>query len=161
MPAGLSIVEPPFLDSHFLARLQFAFTVSLHIVFPVLTIGLASYLAVLEGLWLKTDRAVDLDPCHFWSRGFAVAFGMDIVFGLVMAYRFGTNRGGFSTFAGGVNGPLQAHEVLTAFSLEAGFPGVTLFGKRRVGPGLRVMATVMVAIGAPSWRPVLAPLQAF
>ena len=85
MPAGLSILEPPFLGSHFLARLQFAFTVSFHIVFPVLTIGLAGYLAVLEGLWLKTGRAVDLDPRHFWSRGFAVAFGMDVVFGLVMA----------------------------------------------------------------------------
>lgn len=135
------------IDALFLARLQFAFTISFHIVFPALTIGLASYLAVLEGLWLKTKRQVYLDLYHFWIKVFAVAFGMGVVSGLVMAYQFGTNWSGFSTFAGGITGPLLAYEVLTAFFLEAGFLGVMLFGLRRVGPGLHFMSTVMVALG--------------
>lgn len=135
------------IDAMLLARIQFAFTVSFHIVFPALTIGLASYLAVLEGLWLKTRRTVYLDLFHFWVKVFAVAFGMGVVSGLVMAYQFGTNWSGFSKFAGGVTGPLLAYEVLTAFFLEAGFLGVMLFGLQRVGPGLHFMSTVMVAIG--------------
>jgi cytochrome bd ubiquinol oxidase subunit I len=135
------------VDALLLARIQFAFTISFHIVFPALTIGLASYLAVLEGLWLKTKREVYLDLYHFWIKVFAVAFGMGVVSGLVMAYQFGTNWSGFSRFAGGVTGPLLAYEVLTAFFLEAGFLGVMLFGLRKVGPGLHFVATVMVAAG--------------
>jgi cytochrome d ubiquinol oxidase subunit I len=135
------------MDALLLARLQFAFTISFHIVFPALTIGLASYLAVLEGLWLASRRPVYLDLFHFWKKVFAVAFGMGVVSGLVMAYQFGTNWSGFSTFAGGVTGPLLTYEVLTAFFLEAGFLGVMLFGMRRVGPGLHFFATVMVALG--------------
>jgi cytochrome d ubiquinol oxidase subunit I len=121
--------------------------VSFHIVFPALTIGLASYLAVLEAIWLGTGRQVYLDLYHFWLKIFAVAFGMGVVSGLVMAYQFGTNWSRFSTFAGGVTGPLLAYEVLTAFFLEAGFLGVMLFGLRRVGPGLHFLSTVMVALG--------------
>ena len=135
------------IDALLLARIQFAFTISFHIVFPALTIGLASYLAVLEGLWLKTGNKVFLDLYHFWLKSFAVAFGMGVVSGLVMAYQFGTNWSGFSRFAGGITGPLLAYEVLTAFLLEAGFLGVMLFGMRRVGPGLHYMATLMVALG--------------
>lgn len=134
-------------DALFLARVQFAFTVSFHIVFPGLTIGLAAYLAVLEGLWLRTRRQVFMDLYHYWSRVFAVAFGMGVVSGLVMAYQFGTNWSEFSRFAGGVTGPLLAYEVLTAFFLEAGFLGVMLFGLRRVGPGLHFTATSAVAVG--------------
>lgn len=134
-------------DALLLARIQFAFTVSFHIVFPALTIGLASYLAVLEGLWLWTRRSVYLDLYHFWVKAFAVAFGMGVVSGLVMAYQFGTNWSAFSRFAGGITGPLLAYEVLTAFFLEAGFLGVMLFGLKRVGPGLHFFATVMVALG--------------
>jgi cytochrome d ubiquinol oxidase subunit I len=134
-------------DALLLARIQFAFTVSFHIVFPALTIGLASYLAVLEGLWLWTKRRVYLDLFHFWVKVFAVAFGMGVVSGLVMAYQFGTHWAAFSRFAGGVTGPLLTYEVLTAFFLEAGFLGVMLFGLRRVGPGLHFFATVMVALG--------------
>lgn len=137
----------PFTDALLLARLQFAFTISFHIVFPALTIGLASYLAVLEALWLKTHRQVYLDLYHFWKKVFAVAFGMGVVSGLVMAYQFGTNWSEFSKFAGGVTGPLLTYEVLTAFFLEAGFLGVMLFGMQRVGPGLHFFATVMVALG--------------
>jgi cytochrome d ubiquinol oxidase subunit I len=130
-----------------LARIQFAFTISFHIVFPAITIGLASYLAVLEGLWLRTSEEVYRDLYHFWSKIFAVNFGMGVVSGLVMAYQFGTNWSAFSDFAGAVTGPLLTYEVLTAFFLEAGFLGVMLFGWNRVGPGLHFFSTLMVAIG--------------
>ncbi|GAB3757573.1 cyanide-insensitive cytochrome bd quinol oxidase subunit I [Ramlibacter monticola] len=135
------------MDALLLARVQFAFTISFHIVFPALTIGLASYLAVLEGLWLKSGNAIYRDLFHFWKKVFAVAFGMGVVSGLVMAYQFGTNWAEFSRFAGGVTGPLLTYEVLTAFFLEAGFLGVMLFGMHRVGPGLHFFATIMVALG--------------
>lgn len=130
-----------------LARIQFAFTISFHIIFPAITIGLASYLAVLEGLWLKSGETVYRDLYHFWAKIFAVNFGMGVVSGLVMAYQFGTNWSAFSDFAGAVTGPLLTYEVLTAFFLEAGFLGVMLFGWQRVGPGLHFFATLMVAIG--------------
>ncbi|MFK0086968.1 cytochrome ubiquinol oxidase subunit I [Pseudomonas sp. NPDC090755] len=135
------------LEALDLARIQFAFTVSFHILFPAITIGLASYLAVLEGLWLKTNNSVYRDLYHFWSKIFAVNFGMGVVSGLVMAYQFGTNWSRFSDFAGSITGPLLTYEVLTAFFLEAGFLGVMLFGWNRVGRGLHFFATVMVAIG--------------
>jgi len=130
-----------------LARIQFAFTMSFHILFPAITIGLASYLAVLEICWLKTKRQVFVDLYHFWLRIFAVNFGMGVVSGIVMAYQFGTNWGFFSEYAGNITGPLLAYEVLTAFFLEAGFLGVMLFGWTRVGPGLHLFATCMVALG--------------
>lgn len=135
------------MDALLLARIQFGFTISFHIIFPALSIGLASYLAVLEGLWLRTGRKVYIDLYHFWIKVFAVAFGMGVVSGLVMAYQFGTNWSNFSRFAGSVTGPLLAYEVLTAFFLEAGFLGVMLFGRERVGPGLHFVATLAVAIG--------------
>lgn len=130
-----------------LARLQFAFTVSFHIIFPSITIGLASYLFVLEALWLKTGREVYKDLYHYWLKIFGVNFGMGVVSGLVMAYQFGTNWSGFSAFAGSITGPLLTYEVLTAFFLEAGFLGVMMFGWSRVGPGLHLFATGMVALG--------------
>src|SRR5690606_9477542 len=100
-----------------LARIQFGFTISFHIIFPAITIGLASYLVVLEVLWLRTQRSLYQDLYHFWLRIFAVNFGMGVVSGLVMAYQFGTNWSFFSDFAGGITGPLLAYEVLTAFFL--------------------------------------------
>jgi cytochrome d ubiquinol oxidase subunit I len=130
-----------------LARVQFAFTMSFHIIFPAITIGLASYLAVLELCWLKTKRQVFVDLYHFWLRIFAVCFGMGVVSGIVMAYQFGTNWSYFSDYAGAITGPLLAYEVLTAFFLEAGFLGVMLFGWTRVGPALHFLATCMVALG--------------
>src|SRR6201989_695598 len=135
------------LDPLILARIQFGFTVSFHIVFPAITIGLGSYLVVLEALWLLKKDAVYLDLYHFWSKAFAVNFAMGVVSGLVMAYEFGTNWSGFSAFAGGVTGPLLAYEVITAFFLEAGFLGVMLFGLTKVGPRLHFLATLMVATG--------------
>lgn len=130
-----------------LARIQFAFTVSFHIIFPAVSIGLASFLAVLEGLWLKTGKRHYLDLCQFWSKIFAVCFGMGVVSGVVMAYEFGTNWAGFSSFAGAVTGPLLTYEVMTAFFLEAGFLGIMLFGWNKVGPRAHFGATLMVALG--------------
>lgn len=135
------------LDAFHLARIQFAFTVSFHILFPAITIGLASFLAVLEGLWLKTKNETYRDLYHFWIKAFAVNFGMGVVSGLVMAYEFGTNWSGFSQVAGSITGPMLTYEVLTAFFLEAGFLGVMLFGWNRVGRGLHFFATCMVALG--------------
>ncbi len=130
-----------------LARIQFGFTISFHIIFPAITIGLASYLAVLEGLWLWKHDVAHRDLYHFWSKIFAVNFAMGVVSGIVMAYQFGTNWSYFSAFAGSITGPLLTYEVLTAFFLEAGFLGVMLFGWNKVGPGLHWFATIMVAIG--------------
>lgn len=135
------------LDAFMLARIQFAFTVSFHIIFPAITIGLATYLAVLEGLWLKTRNPDYKTLYHYWSKIFAVNFGMGVVSGLVMAYQFGTNWSGFADFAGSITGPLLTYEVLTAFFLEAGFLGVMLFGWNRVGKKLHFFATSMVALG--------------
>lgn len=137
----------PNISALDLARLQFAFTVSFHIIFPSITIGLASYLFVLEALWLKTGREVYKDLYHYWLKIFGVNFGMGVVSGLVMAYQFGTNWSGFSAFSGSITGPLLTYEVLTAFFLEAGFLGVMMFGWSRVGPGLHLLATGMVALG--------------
>ncbi|MEZ5670072.1 MAG: cytochrome ubiquinol oxidase subunit I [Alphaproteobacteria bacterium] len=135
------------LDPVVLARLQFAFTVSFHIIFPAFSIGLASYLAVLEGLWLWTRRDVFLRLFRYWLKIFAVSFGMGVVSGLVMTYQFGTNWSVFSDRTGPILGPLMGYEVLTAFFLEAGFLGVMLFGMQRVGKGLHFFATLMVAFG--------------
>ena len=136
-----------WFDAHTLARMQFAFTVSFHIVFPAFSIGLASYLAVLNGLHLMTGRAVYLDLFNYWKKIFAVAFGMGVVSGLVMSYEFGTNWSVFADKTGPVLGPLMGYEVMSAFFLEAGFLGVMLFGRTRVGPRLHCFATAMVALG--------------
>ncbi|MGE5721865.1 MAG: cytochrome ubiquinol oxidase subunit I [Sphingomonadales bacterium] len=130
-----------------LARAQFAFTVSFHFIFPAFSIGLASYLAVLEALWLKTGNVAYINLFRYWMKIFAVAFAMGVVSGIVMSYQFGTNWSVFSDRAGPVIGPLMAYEVLTAFFLEAGFLGVMLFGMERVGRGLHFAATLMVAAG--------------
>ena len=135
------------LDALLLARIQFAFTVSFHFFFPAFSIGLASYLAVLEGLWLKTGKPVYLDLFKYWLKIFAIAFAMGVVSGIVMSYQFGTNWAVFSDKAGPVIGPLMAYEVLTAFFLEAGFLGVMLFGMEKVGKKLHFGATLMVALG--------------
>src|SRR5579862_3573232 len=135
------------LDPILLARAQWAFTMAFHIVFPAISIGLASYLAVLEGLWLITRRDVYFNLFKYWLKIFAIAFGMGVVSGLVMAYQFGTNWSNFADKAGPVIGPLMAYEVLTAFFLEAGFLGVMLFGLERVGKALHYSATIAVAIG--------------
>ena len=130
-----------------LARLQFAFTIAFHIIFPAFTIGLASYLAVLNFLHLRTGEALYLRLFDYWKTIFAVTFGMGVVSGLTMSYQFGTNWSVFSDRAGPIVGPLMGYEVLSAFFLEAGFLGIMLFGRPKVGPGLHFLATAMVAIG--------------
>ncbi|MCO6383693.1 cytochrome ubiquinol oxidase subunit I [Oceanicola sp. 502str15] len=134
-------------DAVFLARLQFAFTVSFHFLFPAFTIGLASYLAVLNALWLWTKQERFLNLFRYWVKIFALAFAMGVVSGIVMSYQFGTNWSVFSDRAGPVIGAPMAYEVLSAFFLEAGFLGIMLFGRDRVGPGLHMAATGMVALG--------------
>jgi cytochrome d ubiquinol oxidase subunit I len=134
-------------DALLLSRLQFAFTIGFHIIFPAFTIGLASFLAVLEGLWLFTKKPLFKNLYLFWVKIFALSFGMGVVSGVVMSYQFGTNWSLFASITGSVIGPLLAYEVLTAFFLEASFLGIMLFGWKRVGPGLHFFSTCMVAIG--------------
>ncbi len=138
---------PDLPSAETLARAQFAFTVSFHIIFPAFSIGLASYLAVLNGLWLKTGNTAWLTLFEYWKKIFAVAFAMGVVSGIVMSYQFGTNWSVFADRTGPILGPLMAYEVLSAFFLEAGFLGIMLFGRERVGPGLHMFATAMVAFG--------------
>jgi cytochrome d ubiquinol oxidase subunit I len=134
-------------DAVVLARAQFAFTMSFHIVFPAFSIGLASYLAVLEALWLWTGREVFINLFNYWLKIFAVGFGMGVVSGIVISYQLGTNWSAYADKTGPIVGPLMAYEVLTAFFLESGFLGVMLFGLERVGHKLHFLATLMVAIG--------------
>ncbi|CAM3262712.1 cytochrome ubiquinol oxidase subunit I [Paracoccus nototheniae] len=134
-------------DAILLARIQFAFTVSFHFLFPAFTIGLASFLAVLNGLWLWTRDHKYLDLFRYWVKIFALAFAMGVVSGIVMSYQFGTNWSAFSDKAGPVIGGPMAYEVLSAFFLEAGFLGIMLFGRDRVGPTLHMIACGAVALG--------------
>ena len=135
------------LDPVLLARIQFAFTISFHIIFPAFTIGLASWLAVLEWRWLKTGNTVYEEIYRMWVKIFAVTFGMGVVSGVVMSFQFGTNWAVFSDRAGNVLGPLLGYEVLTAFFLEASFLGVMLFGWNRVSKKMHFAATIIVALG--------------
>ncbi|KAA5607203.1 cytochrome ubiquinol oxidase subunit I [Roseospira marina] len=135
------------IDPILLARIQFAFTVSFHILFPTLTIGLAWFLVTVEALWLRTHNPVYKSLYLFWAKLFALAFGMGVVSGLVLSYQFGTNFSRFSDATGPVLGPLLSVEVLTAFFVEAGFIGVMLFGWRKVGNRLHFLATILVSIG--------------
>ncbi len=135
------------LDALLLSRIQFAFVIAYHILFPAFTIGLASYLAVLEGLWLASGREVFKTLYLFWVKVFALSFGMGVVTGVVMSYQLGTNWSGYSRQVMPVIGPLFAYEVMTAFFLEASFLGVMLFGWKKVGPRLHFLATVLVALG--------------
>ncbi len=135
------------LDPVLLSRLQFAFVVTFHIIFPTFTIGLSAYIAVLGALWVRTGRERFLHIMRFWTRIFAVSFAMGVVSGIVMSYQFGTNWSHFSLVVGNVVGPLIGYEVLTAFFLEATFLGVLLFGFDRVPPWLYTLSGAIVALG--------------
>jgi cytochrome d ubiquinol oxidase subunit I len=135
------------LDPILIARLQFAFTVMFHIIFPTFTIGLSAYIATLLLLWVKTGQDRYQRLARFWTRIFAVSFAMGVVSGIVLSYQFGTNWSRFSVFAGNIVGPLIGYEVLTAFFLEATFLGIMLFGWGRVPRWLQVTSAVMVAVG--------------
>jgi cytochrome d ubiquinol oxidase subunit I len=135
------------LDPVLLARIQFAFTIAFHIIFPSFTIGLSAYIATLGVLWLRRDEDRYLRLMRFWTKIFAVSFAMGVVSGIVLSYQFGTNWSRFSVVAGNVVGPLIGYEVLTAFFLEATFLGILLFGFNRVPPWLYVLSAAIVALG--------------
>ncbi len=135
------------MDALVLSRLQFAFTIGFHILFPTLTIGLGLFLVVLEALWLKRRDPGIFRLLRFWTRVFALAFGVGVVSGLVLSYELGTNWSRFSAITGNVLGPLISYEVVTAFFLEAGFLGIMLFGWNRVSPRVHFLSTALVALG--------------
>ena len=135
------------VDPVLLARLQFAFTIAFHIIFPSFTIGLSAFIATLLVRWFVTGREHLHRLARFWTKIFAVSFGMGVVSGIVLSYQFGTNWSRFSVAVGNVIGPLIGYEVLTAFFLEASFLGVMLFGWRRVPPWLHVLSAIIVAVG--------------
>ena len=130
-----------------LSRLQFAFTISFHIIFPSFTIGLAAWLVVLEALYFKIGRPAYRLVLEFWLKIFGIAFGLGVVSGIVMAFEFGTNWSELSRLSGPVQGPLLVYETFTAFALEASFFGVLLFGRQRAPPWFYLLSTAMVALG--------------
>src|SRR2546421_3741879 len=135
------------IDPVLLARLPFAFATSFHIIFPSFTIGLSAYIATLEVLWGATGAEHYKRLAAFWTKIFAVSFGMGVVSGVVLSYQLGTNWSRFSRVAGNIIGPLAGYEVLSAFFLEASFLAILLFGGRRVPRWLHVLSAVIVAIG--------------
>lgn len=135
------------LDPLILSRIQFAFVVSFHAIFPVFTIGLASFIALLEGLSWRTQNPVWERLSRFWIQVFAVVFGMGVVSGIVMAFQFGTNWSNFAYAGANFLGPVLSYEVITAFFLEAAFLGVLLFGRGKVPQGIHFFSAVMVATG--------------
>jgi cytochrome d ubiquinol oxidase subunit I len=130
-----------------LSRVQFAFTVSFHIIYPSFTIGLAAWLTLLEALHLATGRPAYRVVFEFWLKIFGLAFGLGVVSGVVMAFEFGTNWSVLSKMSGPIQGPLLTYETFTAFMLEATFFGVIVFGRPRVPPGIYLFSTAMVALG--------------
>src|SRR5262245_7094090 len=136
-----------YFDPVLLARLQFAFTIIFHIIFPSFTIGLSAYLATLGIMWLRSGNDRYQHLMRFWTKIFAVSFAMGVVSGIVLSYQFGTNWSRFAVFAGNVVGPLIGYEVLTAFFLEATFLGIMLFGWGRVPSWLQVFSAIAVAVG--------------
>src|SRR5690348_7436367 len=134
-------------DAVLLARLQFAFTIIFHIIFPSFTIGLSAYLATLGAIWLRTGNENYHRLMRFWTKIFAVSFAMGVVSGIVLSYQFGTSWSRFSVATGNVLGPLMGYEVLAAFFLEATFLGIMLFGWGRVPAWLQALSAVIVAVG--------------
>jgi Cytochrome bd terminal oxidase subunit I len=138
---------PVDLDPVLLARIQFAFTIIFHIIFPTFTIGLSAYIATLCVMWMRTGRERYRQLAQFWTKIFAVSFAMGVVSGIVLSYQFGTNWSRFSIVVGNVIGPMIAYEVLVAFFLDATFLGVMLFGWNRVPPWLHTLSAITVAVG--------------
>src|ERR1700754_4657561 len=135
------------LTALLLSRIQFAFTITFHIIFPSFTIGLAAWLTVLETLHLRTGRPVYQVLFEFWLKIFGVTFGLGVVSGIVMAFQFGTNWSELAKMSGPIQGPLLSYETFTAFALEASFFGVLLFGRSRVPPAFYLFSCAMVALG--------------
>lgn len=135
------------MDPLLLSRLQFAFTIGYHILWPAFTIGLAWFIVVLNALWLRTHDPAYRHLVRFWTKVFALAFGMGVVTGVVISYEIGLNWSGYARATADAIGPLFVLEVLTAFFLEAGFIGVMLYGEQKVGEKLHFVACVIVATG--------------
>src|SRR5437660_9426820 len=135
------------LTALLLSRLQFAYTISFHIIFPSFTIGLAAWLTVLEALYLATGSPAYRALFDFWLKIFGVAFGLGVVSGFVLAFEFGTNWSELSRMSGPIQGVLLSYETFTAFALEASFFGILLFGRSRVRPWFYLFSTAMVALG--------------
>ncbi len=135
------------LDATLLSRIQFGFTMTAHIVYPSVSIGIVIFLVFMEGYYLITRNPLYLVICKFWSKLFALTFGMGVVSGIVMEFQFGTNWGGFSEKVGPILGALFTYEVLSAFFIEAGFLGIMLFGWNKVDEYLHYLSTCMVAFG--------------
>jgi cytochrome bd ubiquinol oxidase subunit I len=135
------------LDTVTLSRLQFAFTIGYHIIWPTYSIGIAGFITLLNILWLRTGKLVYQHLMHFWLNLFALGFVMGVVTGLVLSYEIGANWSQFSRIAGNVVGPLLMYEALTAFFLEGGFIGILLFGEKRIGQRVHLFASVMVTLG--------------
>ena len=138
------------LDPLILSRLQFAWVIAWHILLPAFTVGLASFVAFLEGAYAFTKKPVFINLSNFWLRIFAISFGMGVVTGIVMPFQIGTNWSRFSDSAANIFSPLLAYEGLTAFFLEATFLGVLLFGRKLVPPSIHFLAAVLVAVGTLS-----------
>ena len=130
-----------------LSRIQFAFTISFHIIFPAFTIGIAAWLTVLEAMYLRTERPVYRVVFEFWLKIFGIAFGLGVVSGVVMGFQFGTNWSVLAKMSGPIQGPLLSYETFTAFMLEAGFFGILIFGRPRVPPWFYLFSTAMVSLG--------------
>src|SRR5271167_777362 len=135
------------LDPVLLSRVQWGWVIGWHILLPAFTVGLASYIAVLAGLYFLTGRDIWFRISGFWIKIFSVSFGMGVVSGIIMPFQFGTNWSRFTDATASVIGPLMGYEVLTAFFLEAAFLGVLLFGRKLVPQWAHVMAAVFVASG--------------
>src|SRR6201986_1531111 len=135
------------LTALLLSRIQFAFTITFHIIFPAFTIGLAAWLTVLEAMHLRTGKPVYRVLFEFWLKILGVCFGSGLVSGIVMAFQFGTSWIVLSRMLGPIQGPLLSYETFTAFMLEATFFGVLIFGRSRVAPWFYLFSTAMVALG--------------
>ena len=135
------------MDTVLLSRIQFGLTTAFHIIFPTLTIGLAVFLAAIEGLWLKTKDPLYYRMYRFWVKIFAIHFAVGVVTGITLEFEFGTNFAVFSQKVANILAPMLAYEGMTAFFLEAGFLGIMLFGWKRVPPALHFLSTCLVALG--------------
>ena len=135
------------ITTEILSRIQFGTTIAFHILFPAFSIGLVTFLAIMEGIWLKTRKPLYLVICKYWMKIFALTFGMGVVSGIVMEFELGTNWAGYTRAVGPVLGPLFTYEVLTAFFIEAGFLGIMIFGWERVSPRLHYCSTLLVVVG--------------
>ena len=131
-----------------LARIQFAFTIAFHYIYPPLSIGLGVILVIMEGLWLKTRKPLYRDMTHFWVRVFGLVFSIGVATGLVMEFEFGTNWATYSRYVGDVFGSALASEGIFAFFLESGFLALLLFGWNKISPRMHFMSTLFVCLGA-------------